>query len=57
MTMVITPGKNKHSNILVVMAPVVTLGKKVSKSSMSEGVDILTTWMVGIKIFVKEAMA
>ena len=39
------------------MTPVTTLGKKVSESSMSEGVDILTTWMVGKKTLVIEAMA
>ena len=52
-----TSGKNEQSNGVVVMTPVTTLGKKVSESSMSEGVDILTTWMVGKKTLVIEAMA
>ena len=57
MTKMMTPGKNEQSNGLVVMTPVMTLGKKVSKSSMSEGVDRQTTWMEGKKTSVIEAMA
>ena len=37
----------KQSNGLVVITPVMTLGKKTSKSSVSERPDMQPTWVVG----------